>query len=157
MAMFRQFGRFAVLLVFAWAVLEVGCTYVPLDLDAFGCDEAVLTPFSGEFGYDIQGAAGAFAGTLVKHDVNSRAWDLEGEFNFPTRGYTVGTPEIEIVATWPEQVYITIPVWSPKAISFVCNADTRFPVNAVISAATNAEFKVLVCSRPEPRCGSSEP
>jgi len=157
MSVLRQFGRGLVLLLLAWVFLEVGCTYVPLDFSTAGCGEATLTPFTDSFGYTLAEETSGFEGTLVKHDVNSRAWDLEGTFHFPTRGYTVGTPEIEILESWPEQVYVRIPIWSPKVITFVCNSDTEVPVNATIAAAANAEFKVLVCSRPEPRCGSSEP
>lgn len=157
MSMFRQLGRSIILLLLAWVLLEVGCTYVPFDFSTTGCSEATLMPFADAFGYTLAEESSGFEGTIVKHDVNSRAWDLEGNFSFPSRGYTVGTPEIEIVESWPEQVYIRIPIWSPKVLSFVCNSDTDIPVDATISAATNAEFKVLICSRPEPRCGSSEP
>lgn len=145
------------LLLLAWVLLEAGCTYVPFDFNTVGCGEAILTRFNDSFGYTLEEETSGFEGTLIKRDVNSRAWDLEGTFHFPTRGYTVGEPEIEIVAAWPEQVYIRIPIWSPKIISFVCNSDTEIPVKATIAAAANAEFKVLICSRPEPRCGSSEP
>jgi hypothetical protein len=152
----RFIGGGALFLV-AWLMLFGGCTYIPFDYTGAGCVELTAVPIPGQFGFQFSDETLGFEGTVIKGDPNSETWKVDGVFNFPTRGYTVGEPDIEVLGTWPQEVFISIPFWSPKVISWVCNADTEIPVSAKISAATNAQFTITICNRPEPRCGSEEP
>lgn len=152
----KQFVLGGVLLLVAW-ILTGGCTYIPFDYTTAGCVDLTAVPIPGQFGFQFTDETIGFEGTVIKSDPNSGTWKLEGVFNFPTQGYTVGEPDIEVLGTWPQQVVISIPFWSPKVISWVCNSDTEFPISANISAATNAEFAMQICNRPEPRCGSDAP
>ncbi len=152
----RQIGQAMMVLGAAVAILWGGCTYVPFSLEGIGCTEAVLTSFSDRYGCSIIEEVNGFQGTLTKKDLNTKTWILEGEFAFPTGGYSVLEPEAAVRETWPEQVEITIYVRTPKLLSFVCSTPAQVPVSAKITAEANAQFTVKVCSRPESRCGCFE-
>ena len=153
MSKIKQMSQGGLLLFTAGLLLWGGCTFIPVELDGLGCDVVTLTPVPDRYGFAIQEEDLFFTGTIFKSDLDSQNWHLDGEFNFPTKGYSVLEPKVEVLPTWPQQVNITLSVRSPKLLSCVCSSDMKVPVSVKIKAATNAEFTMEICSLPESRCG----
>ena len=126
------------------AVLLAGCP----------CGEEVpgeLTPFSGRFGYFVAGPWG-FEGALTKENLGDPEWTLEGTFQFPSSGYTVLAPEVQVAESYPEQVLIRIRVLTPSPGQVVLPVITEAPVSFTIPASDRAEFNVWfvpVCLAPD--------
>lgn len=113
--------------------------------------EGELTPFSGRYGYYVEGPWG-FEGALTKETLDDAEWKLEGSFQFPTSGYLVMPAQIEILESYPEQVHITFQVFAPGSNQMVLQVISEVPVEATIAASNEAVFSVSfqsMCLRPE--------
>lgn len=126
----------AVLILFAAATAGCPC---PCHNNA----NVEMTPFSGRFGYGLEGPHD-FVGALTKEALTDANWSLEGEFTFPTGGYTVGEPEVMIAESYPEQVRVTIEVTPPAPGTIVTQVVTKVPVSAQIPASNEATFRIEV-------------
>lgn len=153
MEMKSKFGPWAGLFLVAGFLLYGGCTFVPFDYSDAGCVSLEGIPLSDQIGLRFRDVESNFEGTVVRRSFDSNQWTLEGNFSFPTQGYTVGEPSIIVRESWPEQVLITITFWSPKVISWVSSCNSDMPVTASFNAAPNAQITLSICNRPEPRCG----
>ena len=102
-----------------------------------------MTPFSGRFGYGLSGPYG-FLGSLTKDQLTDPAWRLEGNFVFPTGGYTVEDPVIIVLESYPEQVSVNIKVTPPPPDAIVTQMVTVVPVTADITASNEAKFTIRV-------------
>ena len=120
-----------------------GCPRCDCDTGDGNAANVQMTPFSGRFGYGLSGPFG-FLGTLTKEQITDEAWRLEGNFAFPTGGYTVGTPVILVAESYPEQVSVTIPVTAPAPGSIVTQAISVVPVTADITASNGARFSIRI-------------
>lgn len=102
-----------------------------------------LTPYADRLGYALEGPHD-FVGSLTKQDVDDPEWHLEGDFTFPTAGYTVDEPDIRVAESYPEQVFVTITVTPPAPGSIVAQVITHVPVTADIAASNLAQFRILI-------------
>ncbi len=100
-----------------------------------------LTPLSGPFGYGVTGPWD-FAGTLTKDSLDSPTWTLEGTFTFPTSGYYVLLPQVQVMESMPEQVRIRISVLGPPPGQAVLPVLTPVPVNLSLQASNEAVFDI---------------
>ena len=123
--------------VFA-ALLSTGCPCPR-------CNDTLvqMTPFSGRFGYYLEGPYN-FVGSLTKENLTDQNWRLEGEFAFPTSGYTVGEPDVRIMESFPEQVFVTIEVTPPPPRLCVIQVITNVTVTAAIPASNQAQFTIHI-------------
>lgn len=111
-------------------------------------EQGELTPFSGRFGYYVQGPWG-FEGALTKENLTDPAWTLEGTFQFPSSGYRALGPQIWVAESYPEQVTIRFNVLKPSGIDLpVISPHT---VKYTIHASNQAVFNVWFV----PRCLAS--
>lgn len=96
-------------------------------------------------GYDVEG--NRFSGMLVPlSDSNPTRWELEGLFTFPTGGYQVHTPEVQVAESFPEQVTIILGYTAPTGI--VTQVITEVPVRVVVEPVSrDATFRVKVQAR----------
>ncbi len=133
----------------AWAIYgkEAGSGEVIIDPDP----ETVvrLVPFSGRFGYSLEGPYG-FTGSLTKEELTDADWCLEGEFSFPTAGYAVSDPVIRVAESYPEQVSVVITVTPPAADSSVAQVITHVTVTATITASNEALFSIEIVTDLNP-------
>ena len=135
----------------ALPAMLVGATVL---LSGCPCGEEVqgeLTPFSGRFGYFVAGPWG-FEGALTKENLGDPEWTIEGTFQFPSSGYTVLAPEVQVAESYPEQVLIRIRVLTPSPGQVVLPVITEAPVSFTIPASDRAEFDVWfvpVCLAPD--------
>lgn len=102
-----------------------------------------LTAFSGRFGYYLEGPYG-FTGALTKEALTDPEWVLEGTFQFPSSGYTVLAPDVQIMESFPEQVRVTLRVLLPPPNAAVLTVITEGPVYVLIPASERATFDVAV-------------
>ena len=110
-----------------------------------------LTPYSGLFGYGLTGPYN-FEGSLTKENLTDAEWTLSGMFHFPSPGYTVLGPSIEVMESSPEQVRIRLRVLLPKTPSVLPVIDSQ-PVGFRIAASNQASFDIAVqeyCVAPPP-------
>lgn len=109
------------------------------------CDppsQGELTPFSGRFGYFVEGPWG-FEGALTKENPGDEEWALEGTFRFPTSGYLVFPTKVLALESYPEQVHITFQVLPPSPNQMVLQVITEAPIAPVtIAASDEATFEV---------------
>ena len=111
---------------------------------------AELTPFSGRYGYFVAGPWG-FEGALTKENLGDLEWTLEGSFLFPTSGYRVLTPQVDIAESYPEQVTIRIRVLTPDPDAAVLQVLTEVPITLTIQASDLALFDIsFICPSREP-------
>ncbi len=131
---------FLVTALFASVLVLPGCP----------CGEEVtaeLAPFSGRFGYGVTGPWG-FQGALTKEYPGDAEWLLEGTFQFPTPGYTVLGPEIQVMESFPEQVFIRINVLTPAPGTILPQVITEAPFSRTVPASDQATFEIVFT----PRC-----
>ena len=103
--------------------------------------QAELAPFSGRFGYFVEGRWG-FEGALTKEYPGDAQWVLEGAFQFPSSAYIVLPPEVQVAESYPEQVYVRISVLTPPPGQVVLPVITEVPVTVTIEASDRAEFDI---------------
>jgi hypothetical protein len=111
-----------------------------------------LTPFSGVFGYRLDGPYG-FEGRLTKDSLDDADWVLEGTFYFPDSCYTVLGPQIIVRESFPEQVDVTMRVMLPRPDLGCLTVITEVPVSYRIRASNQAQFQIAVkeyCWSPTP-------
>lgn len=126
------------LAVFALAVSAAVFSGCPCDPPVRG----ELTPFSGRFGYFVEGPWG-FEGALTKENLGDAAWILEGTFQFPTSGYIVFPTKVLVLESYPEQVHITFQVMPPSPNQMVLQVITEVSIAPVtIAASDEATFDV---------------
>ena len=65
-------------------------------------EDIQMTELSGRFGYGLTGAYD-FTGSLTKETLTDAAWHLDGQFTFPTAGYSVEIPTAIVLEYYHEQ------------------------------------------------------
>jgi len=105
--------------------------------------EAALTPLSGRFGYYVQGPFGLEA-TITKEALDDAEWTFEGSFTFPSSGYLLLPHMVEVMESYPEQVHVTLYVWTPSPGQIVLPVLTEAPVNITFTASNEAQFTVRI-------------
>lgn len=125
------------------ALLLGGCPWIAPGNGNNEGESVRLTPYDDRLGYALEGPY-SFVGSLTKDDAGDPEWHLEGDFTFPTAGYTVDEPDIRIAESYPEQVFITITVTPPAPGSVVAQVITHVPVTADIAASNQAQFRILI-------------
>ena len=106
-------------------------------------EPVTLTELSGRFGYAFEGPYG-LEGTLTKEAPGQGPWMLEGTFYFPTSGYKVLGPEVEIMESFPEQVRINLRVMTPPPGMPVLQVITPEPVRIEVDVDDRATFEITV-------------
>jgi hypothetical protein len=133
----------------AWAIYgkETGLGEVVINADP----ETVvcLVPLSGRFGYSIEGPYG-FTGSLTKEELTDADWRLEGDLSFPTTGYTLDGPVVQIAESSPERVSVTFTVIPPAPDSVVAQVVTHVSVTALITASNDAVFSMEIVTGNNP-------
>ena len=117
------------------AVSLCGCPTIARDV--------TLTPFAEGLGFTISGPYG-LEGTLTKDEASGGNWVLDAWFAFPSAGYEVGEVEVVVGESYPEQVWITIPVSAPGPGCGCAAVITVVPVQTTIQVSDGASFSIEV-------------
>lgn len=122
------------------------CTMLP------GCvrehTDIPLTVLSGRYGYAFEGPLG-LQGTITKASLEDAEWVVEGSFLFPTGGYTLLAPDMEVAESMPEQVFLRLNVLTPSPNAVVTQALEERPFSHRVAASNEAAFTLtLTTIRP---------
>ena len=122
------------------------CTMLP------GCvrehTDIPLTVLSGRYGYAFEGPLG-LQGTITKASPEDAEWVVEGSFLFPTGGYTLLAPDMEVAESMPEQVFLRLNVLTPSPNAVVTQALEERPFSHRVAASNEAAFTLtLTTIRP---------
>ena len=132
--------RRSVLVCAVVALLLPGCVREHTDIP--------LTALSGRYGYAFEGPLG-LRGTITKASLEDAEWVVEGSFQFPTGGYTLLAPEVEVAESLPEQVFLRFNVLTPGPNTIVTQALEEKPFSHRLAASNEAAFTVtLTTIRP---------
>ncbi len=125
-------------------LMLTGVMLCALVLTGCPCGEEMpveLTPLSGPFGYHVTGPWG-LDGVLVKENLTDEVWRLEATFQFPSSGYRMLAPQVAIAESYPEQVFVTIPVMLPQGIDLPVITERQFVLEVPVSK--EAAFDIVV-------------
>lgn len=106
-----------------------------------------LFPLSGPFGYGLQGPYG-LVGNLTKDNITDATWHLRGTFAFPSSGYAVLGPDVQVMESYPEQVLIRLRILKPNPGTITLPVITEADVAVDVDASNQAVFTIMV----EERC-----
>lgn len=123
----------------AFASLLAGCPCPEIT------EEITFTQSSDGLRYTLEGPYD-LVGTLSKSTAEDLTWELEAVLTVPTGGYTVSAPDIVIRESFPEQVVVNIYVETPSPGEAVAQVVGFIPVEAEISASTDASFEGSIIS-----------
>lgn len=101
---------------------------------------ATLSPFIESIGYTVEGEWD-FAGTLT-YSSEAQAWFLDGSFTFPSSGYHLAEPDVQIAESFPEQVFIRFTVTTPPPYGIVNPVIIEVPVAIEIAVSSEAAFNI---------------
>lgn len=122
------------------AVLLPGCVREHTDI--------TLTALSGRYGYAFEGPLG-LQGTITKASLEDAEWVVEGSFLFPTGGYTLLAPDMEVAESMPEQVFLRLNVLTPSPNAVVTQALEEKSFSYRVAASNEAAFTLtLTTIRP---------
>lgn len=83
-------------------------------------------------------------GTMTKEKPGNPEWLMSAAMEFPTGGYTVGELIVRQTRSYPETVWVTIPVTPPPKDALVTQAITPFRIEKLIPGTDRATFQVTV-------------
>ena len=79
---------------------------------------------------------------LDKETSGDPAWTLYGSFMFPSTGYNVSEPEVQILESFPELVEVRFTVTPPTGAALAILTDV--PIFLEIPASDDALFEIRI-------------
>lgn len=125
-----------------------GKTETPSTNNATETGEVLTTKVPGTNQWAFAGARYATNGTIAQEGNGGRYWKLKGSMTFPTGGYKVGSALATTTpGSAPPQVTVKIPLTVPRPDAVVTQVISTQNVEALIPAAGDAVFTVVVETR----------